>query len=118
MATVMLVEDNEDIREMMALALQLVGIGVVTAPNGREALAILRACQTPPCLILLDLMMPVMDGWQLGAALKQDPRLASVPVIVVSALTEEMAARLAPAEYLPKPVDIDKLVEVVCEHCC
>jgi CheY-like chemotaxis protein len=117
MATVMIVEDNEDMRDMMALALKLVGIVVTTASNGREALAIMQN-QPPPCLILLDLMMPVMDGWELRAALSQDPRLAAVPVIVVSALTREPARDLGAAHYLAKPVDLDKLVELVCEHCC
>lgn len=101
---------------MMALALQLAGNRVITASNGREALGLLQE-RPPPCLILLDLMMPVMDGWQLRAALRRDPRLAEIPVIVVSAVSEEMAARLGAADFLPKPIDIDKLVEAVCEHC-
>jgi CheY-like chemotaxis protein len=116
MATIMLVEDSADIREMMAAALQLAGLRVLTASNGQAALTMLRD-RPPPCLILLDLMMPVMDGWELDAALKRDPRLASVPVIVVSALSEDMASPVGAMDYLAKPVDIDKLLEVVCEHC-
>lgn len=116
MATVLLVEDNDDVREMMSLALQLSGNVVITASNGREALTILRD-RPPPCVILLDLMMPVMNGWELRAALRADPRLSRVPVIVVSALSGEMAERIGAAEYIPKPVDIDRLLQVVCDYC-
>ena len=116
MATVLLVEDNDDVREMMALALQLAGNAVITAANGREALSSLRD-RPPPCVILLDLMMPVMNGWEFRAVLQADPQLSRVPVIVISALTEDMARRLGAADYLPKPVDLDRLLEAVCEHC-
>ena len=112
----MLVEDSIDIREMMAAALELAGMRVLTAANGRAALTLLHELP-PPCLILLDLMMPVMDGWELGAALKRDPRLSAVPVIVVSALSRDMASDVGATAYLPKPIDIDQLLEVVCEHC-
>jgi CheY-like chemotaxis protein len=116
MATIMLVEDSVDIREMMAAALELAGMRVLTAANGQAALRLLRELP-PPCLILLDLMMPVMDGWELGAALKRDPRLSAVPVIVVSALSRDMASDVGATAYLAKPIDIDRLLEVVCEHC-
>jgi CheY-like chemotaxis protein len=115
MPTVLLVEDNDDVREMMSTALQLAGTRVVTAANGREALAVLE--RTHPCVIVLDLMMPVMNGWELRAALKRDPSLSAIPVIVVSALTEDLVARMGATEYLEKPVDIDRLIETVCELC-
>jgi CheY-like chemotaxis protein len=117
MATILLVEDNDDVREMMALALELSGHVVWPAANGREALAQLSGHGDLPCLILLDLMMPVMNGWQLRAALKEDPRLARIPVVVVSALNSELAQRVPGAHYLPKPVDIDQLLDVVCDYC-
>jgi CheY-like chemotaxis protein len=109
---VLLVEDNDDIREMMSLALQLSGARVVGAANGREALAILEN-RPPPNLILLDLMMPVMNGWELSAVLKRDEALAKVPIVVISAMGEAGAAGLQPAEVLSKPVDIDHLIDVV-----
>jgi CheY-like chemotaxis protein len=112
---VLLVEDNEDIREMMALALQLAGARVVCASNGREALSLLQD-RRPPDIILLDLMMPVMNGWELSDALKADERLARVPIVVISAMGEPGAASLRPAEFIPKPVDIDRLIDVVSEH--
>ena len=114
---VLVVEDNDDIREMMALALQLAGARVTCASNGREALAILKA-RPAPNLILLDLMMPVMNGWELSAALKRDEALSKVPIVVISAMGEAGAAGLHPAEFISKPVDIDHLIDVVAEHCC
>jgi CheY-like chemotaxis protein len=113
---VLLVEDNDDIREMMALALQLAGARVACASNGREALSLLKS-RPAPKLILLDLMMPVMNGWELSAALKRDEALAHVPIVVISAMGEAGVAALQPAEFISKPVDIDHLIDVVAEHC-
>ena len=116
MATILLVEDNDDVREMMAVALQLGGHTVWPASNGHDALTMLRT-GPHPCLILLDLMMPVMNGWEFRSAVQADPKLSSIPVIVISAVTAEVAQRLSGTEYLPKPVDIDQLLDVVCEYC-
>jgi CheY-like chemotaxis protein len=114
--TVLLVEDNDDVREMMSVALELSGITVLAAANGREALDLLDASPAP-CVVLLDLMMPVMDGWELRAALNAHPEYAAIPVVIVSAMTEDTAAKLGAAAYLPKPVDIDRMLDIVCEHC-
>lgn len=116
MATVLLVEDNDDVRDMMALALQIAGNYVITARNGREALHLLHELPRP-CLIILDLMMPVMNGWELKAALVSDPSLSDIPTIVVSALSDEAMARAGATDFLAKPVDIDRLIEAVCHHC-
>ena len=116
MATVLLVEDNDDVREMMSLVLQLAGNQVIEASNGREALSLLQAGGRP-CVILLDLMMPVMSGWELGAALAEDRALSAIPVIVLSALGEDTTLRPWAAGKLPKPVDIDKLIDVVSSFC-
>lgn len=116
MATILLVEDNDDIREMMAVALELGGYRVVAAPNGRAALEVLR--HTPrPSLILLDLMMPVMNGWEVCKALKGDPSLADIPVVVVSAVTTDVCERLSGTRLVPKPIDLDYLLDVVDEQC-
>jgi CheY-like chemotaxis protein len=116
MASVLLVEDNDDVREMMALALQLAGHDVLLARNGRDALGKLKA-RPRPCVILLDLMMPVMNGWEFREALRDEPALRDVPVVVVSALNKEMAEDAGVSAYLPKPVDIDRMLELVAEHC-
>ena len=68
-------------------------------------------------MILTDLMMPVMNGWELRAALRRDPDLADVPVVAVSAVSVEHLLRLDGMEFLPKPIDIDRLLDVVGEHC-
>ena len=89
MAKILVVEDNDDVREMMAVTLELEGHQVSTAVNGRDALEQLRTGDKP-CVILLDLMMPVMNGWELRREIESDPALADVPVIVISAATGEL----------------------------
>jgi CheY-like chemotaxis protein len=116
LAAILLVEDNDDVREMMSLALQLDGHQVEAVANGRDALAALRA-GLRPCLILLDLMMPVMNGWELRAALRSEPACQDIPVVVISAVHPEIAGRLRDTLYVPKPVDIDTLLDMVCTYC-
>ena len=114
MCTVLLVEDNPDVRDMMSLALELGGHRVLSAANGRDALALLHSKR--PCVILLDLMMPIMDGWQFRAALEKCSACPDVPLIVISALSEMV--RDVPADaYLAKPVDIDRMLELVEQYC-
>jgi CheY-like chemotaxis protein len=112
--TVLLVEDHPDVRDMMSLALQFAGHRVITAANGRDALELLH--RERPCIILLDLMMPVMDGWQFYAALEQDPELRRVPLVVISALVD-VSSRMPADAHLSKPVDIDQMLEVVDTMC-
>jgi CheY-like chemotaxis protein len=116
MASVLVVEDNDDVREMMAVTLQLEGHHVRTAINGRDALEQLYRSD-PPCVILLDLMMPVMNGWEFRRELERDPVLREVPVVVVSAATGEMARRAQGVAHLPKPLDMDQLLDVVGTFC-
>ena len=116
MAKILVVEDNEDVREMMAVTLELEGHRVRTAVNGRDALEKLRT-EEKPSLILLDLMMPVMDGWQFRSVIAEDPQLKDVPVVVVSAATGELATKAPADAYVPKPIDMDELLTVVCEFC-
>ena len=114
--TVLVVEDNDDVRDMMAVTLQLEGHDVITAPNGRVALEMLRRGASP-CVILLDLMMPVMNGWEFRAALDAEPELKDLPVVVISAAGREVLESAHAAAYLPKPIDIDALLDVVCGIC-
>jgi CheY-like chemotaxis protein len=112
---VLLVDDDEDIREIVAEILADHGYQVRVAHNGREALAALDAMRTPPQLILLDLMMPEIDGAQFLAILDEHPVHAGIPIVVVTASrkTAPEAVRHKVAGWLPKPVEYDNLVATV-----
>lgn len=116
MANILVVEDNDDVREMMTVTLELEGHHVATAVNGRDALEKLRTGDRP-CLILLDLMMPVMNGWEFRRAIEQDQALRDLPVVVVSAATNEILEDTAAEVILRKPLDMDQLLAVVCAYC-
>src|SRR5690242_18367891 len=114
--SVLIVEDDADLREMMAQLLSLEGYSAATVANGREALQYLAQGDMPE-VILLDLMMPVMDGWEFRRQQQADPQLSEVPVIVLSALDQARAADLEPAAFLKKPLDFDRLLTLVREYC-
>ncbi|HEY3109037.1 MAG TPA: response regulator, partial [Chloroflexota bacterium] len=82
--TILVVEDDDDIRDSLTTLLIVSGFRVLSARNGREALAVLNECERP-AVILLDLMMPEMDGWSFRAAQLRDPETAEIPVIVLTA---------------------------------
>ncbi len=114
---VLLVEDDHNIREALLDALAAEGYRVHCAANGREALSALKSCT--PQLILLDLMMPVMDGWQFRSEQQRDPSLARIPVIVISAdhrLKDKVSA-LAVDAFLAKPFELDTLLATVDRYC-
>lgn len=115
---VMIVEDDEDLREALVPVLQYEGYSVASAANGREAIDRLRRGEKP-CVILLDLMMPVMDGSQFRSAQLEDPALASIPVIIVSAdgSVRQKAAALGVVGYVRKPIDLDVLLDMIKQHC-
>jgi CheY-like chemotaxis protein len=113
---VLIVEDDEDLREMMAQLLSLEGFHTATVANGREALEYLHDAG-PPQVILLDLMMPVMDGWEFRRQQQADPQLAPVPVIVLSALDQARASALDADAFLKKPLDFDRLLTLVRGYC-
>jgi CheY-like chemotaxis protein len=113
---VLIVEDDEDLREMMAQLLTLEGYDAATVANGREALEYLHRASAPN-VILLDLMMPVMDGWEFRRQLEADPTLAPVPVIVLSALDQVRAVNIHAAAFLKKPLDFDRLLDLVRTYC-
>jgi CheY-like chemotaxis protein len=117
MPEVMIVEDDRDTREMLERFLQLEGFAVRTASNGEAALETLRAGGNP-CVILLDLMMPVMNGWQFREAQAQDPEFAKIPVVVVTAAgpRAEMPA-IAADGWLSKPVDFEQLLAAIGSFC-
>lgn len=115
----LIVEDDEDIRETLAELLALEGFAVLTATNGKDALDQLSALETLPSLIILDLMMPVMDGPTFRAQQCLVPRLADIPVVVMSAdgRLEARQAEMKTADFLRKPVDINRVLTVVHKHC-
>jgi len=113
---VLIVEDDEDLREMMAQLLMLEGFDTATVANGREALDYLHKAEKPD-VILLDLMMPVMDGWEFRRQQQADPELAPVPVIVLSALDQTRAANVQAEAFLKKPLDFDRLLDLVRTYC-
>lgn len=114
--TVFIVEDDVDTREMLGRFLELEGYRVESAANGKVALERLDA-GAPVCVILLDLMMPVMDGWQFRREQVQHAALADIPVIVVSAAGRDRIQQIDANAYLSKPVDLDELLERVTEYC-
>ena len=101
---------------MLGRFLELEGFQVELASNGKQALERLSA-GVHPCVILLDLMMPVMDGWQFRREQVQDHDLAEIPVIVVSAAGRERIAEIDANAYLTKPVDLEQLLERVTQYC-
>jgi CheY-like chemotaxis protein len=117
MHTILVVEDDAEIRELVAEALIAAGYDVVQAANGQEALDYLRApAAADPCVILLDLMMPVLSGPELLEIMAEDQKLATVPVIVVSAVAERGSAP-GVKRFLRKPVSSAVLRKVVAEYC-
>ena len=114
---VLIVEDDADLREMMAQLLSLEGFQTRTASNGRDALDYMHQSGDRPDLILLDLMMPVMDGWEFRRHQEQDPAISRIPVVVLSALDPSRAGDLHADAFLKKPLDFDRLLDLVRRHC-
>jgi CheY-like chemotaxis protein len=112
--SVLIVEDDAATRDALSIILEDEGFRVRTAANGREAIDLLHSSYRPK-VILLDLMMPVMDGWQFRAAQKLTPSLESIPVVVLSAdgNIRQKASAIGAACYLQKPVEINDLLEAL-----
>ena len=118
----MVVEDDRDTREVVKLILELEGIGVTEAVDGFEALDRLHALRAAdpnlPCAIVLDIMMPRCSGPEFRRRQLDDPLIADVPVIVLSAIADQMRVEdLAPYAKVSKPFDPDQLVKVVRQAC-
>jgi CheY-like chemotaxis protein len=116
--SILLVDDDQDLRETVTTALTDEGYQVTGVGSAREALAHLRE-RRPPSLILLDMMMPGMDGWELRLELKKQPATAEIPVVILSAHgnVRDAALALGAADYLRKPVRIESLLEVAERYC-
>jgi CheY-like chemotaxis protein len=115
MKSVLVVEDDDDLREVICRVLSDEGYEIRTAINGQEALDLLRADPLPG-VILLDLMMPVMNGWQFRALQEADARLSAIPVIVMTAAARLDDAAIAGTDFVRKPVRIDDLLERIRGH--
>ena len=107
---VLIVDDDPDLLDVTSFVIQDDGMAVETAKNGQEALALL-ATGRRPALVLLDLMMPVMNGWEFLAAIANDPSLAGLAVVVLTAA--ERAVIPGAMEVLSKPMDLKELLRVV-----
>jgi CheY-like chemotaxis protein len=108
---VLIVDDDESIRETLEMALALEHHPTARAADGRAALSWLRAHRSPR-LILLDLMMPIMDGWQVLDQLRQDERLARVPVVIITAFGRDLGSA-AQFPVLRKPIELRALLDLV-----
>lgn len=117
--TILIVEDDLDISETLAEIVEAHGHRAVLAGNGREALDLLRARAVRPCLILLDLMMPVMDGRAFREEQLRDAELASIPVVVLSAYRsiEDVVEEMKVSAYLRKPLDREALLGMARRYC-
>lgn len=113
--TILVVDDDRDIRETLAVVLEIEGYETLCAENGQAALDLLEKTEPLPSLILLDLMMPVMDAWQFRARQKESPRLRDLPVVIISAggNVEQKAQNLEAAGWLRKPLTIEQLLRAV-----
>lgn len=114
----LLIDDNRDLRESLMEFLALHGHTVQMAENGMDALELLRSWKIPPELILLDLMMPILDGWTFLAERRRDPRLAIVPVVIMSGsrgITSRAKAAGA-AAVMHKPFPPEDLLPIIAQY--
>jgi len=120
---VLIVEDDPETREMLRQLIVTAGYYVIAAQDGLEALHLLRTVRhrapEAPCLVLLDLKMPRLGGNEFRRAQLGDPTVANVPVAVMSGATdlEQRAAAMGAVATLPKPLDVDVLIDIVKRYC-
>ena len=117
--TILVIEDDSAIREMLVQTLADEGFAVVSAADGMEALSYLQTAAELPCVILLDLMMPRMNGWQFREIQRNHPAISSIPVVVLSARPDLRArqAEIGVEAYLTKPVNFDLLMQIIRRYC-
>jgi CheY-like chemotaxis protein len=118
--TILVVDDEPAVREILRDTLEFEGYTTAEAANGLEALEWLRS-NPPPCLVLLDLMMPVMSGFDFLEAVQKDPKLKAISIVIVSAATrdklDETARSSGAVGVLSKPLQLATLLEAVAQHC-
>jgi signal transduction histidine kinase/CheY-like chemotaxis protein len=114
-ALVMVVDDDPNARDLLAATVRREGYRVIEATDGESALALAR--EWHPAVVTLDVLMPRMDGWAVLTALKSDPDLAEIPVIIVTVLADRgIAVSLGAAEFLTKPIDRARLAATIRQH--
>ena len=118
---IVIVEDDESIREVLQLAMELEGYEVRTANNGEEAFSLLKELKVP-CLILTDLMMPRMNGYEFIELASQTHTIASIPIVIVSGTPNESEVKVMTESgkikgLIKKPISLDYLMSIVHEHC-
>jgi signal transduction histidine kinase/DNA-binding response OmpR family regulator len=115
LGTVLVIDDEAAVRDLMQRFLTREGFRVVTAPSGEEGLR--RARELRPDAITLDVMMPGMDGWAVLSALKADPSVADIPVVMLTIVDDKnLGYALGASDYLTKPIDRERLVTVLKHH--
>ena len=115
---VLVVEDNEDLREAMLARIARAGFPVRGVENGKQALEVLRGGTERPSLIVLDLMMPVMNGLEFRQRQLADAALSSIPVVVMTAYGRTAdSSRFRGAEVLEKPIALDRMLDAVRDRC-
>lgn len=115
--SILLIDDDRDVRESMKSVLEIQGYHVVTAVNGLEGVEKLKALDKLPCVILLDLMMPDVNGWQFLDMQSADPKLRDVPVVICSAYMETAKSIRTVDGFIPKPVQLNSLLGAVKAFC-
>jgi CheY-like chemotaxis protein len=113
---ILVVDDDDAIRNMLKLTLHLEGYDVDVASNGKEALDYLTTASPPPALVLLDLMMPVMDGWEFMAACNLNPKLKTIPIVILTAAISEGRA-ITDRKVFEKPINMDPFLGTVADYC-
>jgi len=113
---ILVVDDDEDIRDSISSLLQLRGYSVDTAADGADGLERMRS-GAPPALVILDFMMPRMNGEEFRAAQLRDPALAAIPVVLLTGAGEGAVAGRVPVERIAKPIDLQLLFDTVARFC-
>jgi CheY-like chemotaxis protein len=113
---ILIIDDDEEIRETLGELLSDEGFEVVEAGDGVDALALL-AVEAHPHLILLDLMMPNMDGWKFHSELQKDSALASIPVVVMTAAGRSVISTIDVTDVIHKPFSLEEVMSVISRYC-